>query len=147
MNFDPANLPDDIAELKGMLASLATSYTDLEQKSQEKIHYLEEQIRLLKNELFGRKSEKLTKEERLQLLLFNEAEDALDSESEAAPDEIPVKPYSRKLRSIDRSSKAGNPLRAAHRHRRNHTSDAQGTGTGQYGYLLHVGFSRGVGRY
>ena len=98
MNFDPSNLPDDVAELKEMLASLASTYTDLEQKSQEKIHYLEEQIRLLKKELFGSKSEKLTREDRLQLRLFNEAEDALDTEAEAAPEEIPVKPHSRKKR-------------------------------------------------
>lgn len=98
MNFDPSNLPDDVAELKGMLASLASTYTDLEQKSQEKIHYLEEQIRLLKKELFGSKSEKLTKEDRLQLRLFNEAEDALDTDAEAVPDDVPVKPHSRRRR-------------------------------------------------
>ena len=96
MNFDPSNLPDDVVELKGMLASLASTYTDLEQKSQEKIHYLEEQIRLLKNELFGSKSEKLTKEDRLQLRLFNEAEDALETDAEAVPDDVPVKPHSRR---------------------------------------------------
>ena len=54
----------------------------------------------MKNELFGRKSEKLTKEDCLQLRLFNEAEDALATEVETAPEEIPVKPHSRKKRGF-----------------------------------------------
>ena len=91
MNFDPSNLPEDVAELKQIVVDLA-------QQSREKIHYLEEQIRLLKNELFGRKSEKLTKEDLLQLRLFNEAEDALDAEAETAPDETPVRPHTRRKR-------------------------------------------------
>jgi hypothetical protein len=57
-----------------MVATPASTYTHLKQKSQEKIHYLVAQIRLLKSELLGAKQKKLSQEDRLQLRLFNEAE-------------------------------------------------------------------------
>jgi len=37
---------------------IAFSLYEVEVKYQEKIHYLEEQLRLFKNELFGRRSER-----------------------------------------------------------------------------------------
>ena len=54
MQADLSSLPDDIGELKKIIHSFSL---DLE-KNQETIIYLEERIRLLQNELFGRKSEK-----------------------------------------------------------------------------------------
>ena len=77
MDLDVSSLPDDSADLKEIVISLAASRADLEEKEhryQCRIDYLQERIRLLQNELFGRKSEKLPKEDRDQLLLFNEVE-------------------------------------------------------------------------
>ena len=51
MNLDPSNLPDNRTFSKDELATIVIGY-------QEKIHYLQERIRLLQNELFGKKSEK-----------------------------------------------------------------------------------------
>jgi transposase len=66
MNFDPEKLPDDAEQLKKLIASFGRDY----EKSQEKIHYLEERIRLLQNELFGRKTEKRYPQDDRQLPIF-----------------------------------------------------------------------------
>ena len=71
MDVDVSSLPENPADLKAIVISLATSRVDLEKTYQSRIEYLEERIRLLQKELFGRKSEKLPKEDRDQLLLFN----------------------------------------------------------------------------
>jgi len=66
MDVDVSSLPDDSAELKEIIISLAASRADLEEKEhsyQSRIDYLQERIRLLQNELFGRKTEKLPKED------------------------------------------------------------------------------------
>ena len=55
MEVDLSKLPDDANLNKEAIVSLVG---EIETSYKEKIHYLEEQIRLLKNELFGRKSEK-----------------------------------------------------------------------------------------
>lgn len=55
MNADLSSLPDDALVSKKDIVKL---FDSLEVKYQEKIHHLEERIRLLQNELFGRKSEK-----------------------------------------------------------------------------------------
>ena len=75
MDLDISNLPDDSAELKEIIISLADSRADLEEREhsyQSRIDYLQERIRLSQNELFSRKTEKPPKEDRHQLLLFNE---------------------------------------------------------------------------
>ena len=76
MNLDFATLPEDTAALRDIIVFLADSHTALEEKSQAKITSLEERIRLLQNELFGRKSEKHIFPERdpQQLYLFDEPE-------------------------------------------------------------------------
>lgn len=51
MDVDLKSLPDDATLPKEVVVSLIETY-------QEKIHYLEEQLRLFKNEIFGRRSEK-----------------------------------------------------------------------------------------
>ena len=63
--MDLAKLPDDTSELKEIIGSF-----------QEKVNTLEERIRLLQNELFGRKTEKRKTPEtdQLQLCLFDEPE-------------------------------------------------------------------------
>jgi transposase len=99
MDVDISSLPDDSTELKEIIISLAASRADLEEKEhsyQSRIDYLQERIRLLQNELFGRKTEKLPKEDRHQLLLFNEVETA-----EAAvvlPNEITIAQHTRRKR-------------------------------------------------
>jgi transposase len=101
MNYDLETLPDDTTALKGMLSALATSHTDLEKENQIKqthIKFLEGRIRLLQNELFGRKTEKrpAPESDQHQLLLFNEAETQIVSE---VPEEtIAVPAHTRKKR-------------------------------------------------
>ena len=98
MNVDVSSLPENPADLKAIVISLATSRVDLEKTYQSRIEYLEERIRLLQNELFGRKSEKLPKEDRDQLLLFNEVEIEKEAQDNALPDEIVIAEYRRKKR-------------------------------------------------
>jgi transposase len=100
MNVDVASLPENTADLKAIIISLAASRADLQEKEQtyqSRIEYLEERIRLLQNELFGRKSEKLPKEDRDQLLLFNELELEKAAQNDG-PDEITISEHSRKKR-------------------------------------------------
>lgn len=96
MNLDISKLPEDTSTLKELIGSLADSYTDLETKSQSRIDYLEERIRLLQNELFGRKSEKQTMPDKDQLQLFLFAEPDLP-EPELV-DTVTVPAHSRKKR-------------------------------------------------
>ncbi len=63
MNFVPDNLPDDPELLKQMLA-----------KMQSRMGVLEEQVALLRQRLFGRKSEQAVDPATPQMALFNEAE-------------------------------------------------------------------------
>lgn len=71
MNFEVNHLPENPIQLKEIIVNY-----------QDKVQYLEEQIRLLKNEIFGRKSEKRPIVEDKQILLFNEAEEALSEKDE-----------------------------------------------------------------
>ena len=68
MDLDLRNLPDDANLPKDVVLSLVD---EIEVKYQEKIHYLEEQLRLFKQELFGRSSEKRHELHPDQMLLFN----------------------------------------------------------------------------
>ncbi len=99
MKPDLANLPDDADQLKEMVA---TFKLDLE-KSNEQIQYLEERIRLLQNELFGRKSEKRYPEDSRQLPIF-EQDHGDQGTSEAAGDDTIVVP------SHKRSKRGRKPL-------------------------------------
>ena len=79
MNLDFATLPEDTAALRDIIVFLADSHTDLEKKhqaSEAKIASLQEYIRLLQNEIFGRRTEKHISPERdpQQLYLFDEPE-------------------------------------------------------------------------
>ncbi len=86
MKPDLANLPDDADQLKEMVASFKL---DLK-KSNEQIQYLEERIRLLQNELFGRKSEKRYPEDSRQLPIFDQAHDDQGVSETAVDDTIVV---------------------------------------------------------
>ncbi|MCF8051498.1 MAG: IS66 family transposase [Desulfobacterales bacterium] len=76
MNLQVNKLPEDPAALKQIVAELLGEYN----RSQEKIQHLEEHIRLLQNEIFGRKSEKHRPENRNQILLFEDAADLCSDE-------------------------------------------------------------------
>ena len=84
MNIDSTNLPDDVAELKTLLLETQQSY-------ESRIKLLEDQLRLLRHKLFGRKSEKRTGEAGFeQLFLFNEAEQEGSRSIEQEPIEVPA---------------------------------------------------------
>jgi hypothetical protein len=79
MRLDVHSLPDDPTELKQIIATLSSSY-------QDKVHHLEEQVRLLRNEIFGRKSEKrLPPQDERQQRLFDEADGGGEVAEEASP--------------------------------------------------------------
>jgi len=64
MDVDLKSLPDDASLPKDAVLSLVTKY-------EEQIHHLQEQLRLLRNELFGRRSEKQPGPHPDQRLLFD----------------------------------------------------------------------------
>jgi len=94
MSLDLQNLPDNESISKQQALLLLHQQGE---RYQSQIDYLEEQLRLLKNELFGRKSEKPTREDRDQLRLFNDSADAAVAEPDTAK-QISVAPHKRKKR-------------------------------------------------
>lgn len=78
------NLPDDLAALKQLLAQM-----------QSKVVLLEEENALLRQRLFGRKSEQTADPATPQLLLFNEAE-SIDTPAPVEADEEVVAPTKRR---------------------------------------------------
>jgi transposase len=91
-------LSKDILELQQINASLVDAFAKKEQFYESEIKFLKENIRLLQDKLFGRKSEKIKSDsDERQLLLFDEtAEDTLqDSDIE---DTVEVPGYKRKKR-------------------------------------------------
>jgi len=84
MLLDVDNLPDDPAALKQIIASF-----------QEKIGHLEEHVRLLRNEIFGRKSEKRPPPPDVQQgSLFDEAEEV--AAEAPSPEPVRVAPHKRR---------------------------------------------------
>jgi transposase len=69
----------------------------IEQKNQSRIAFLEERIRLLQNDLFGRKSEKQPKPDQHQMLLFDE-EHTNEPEKEELQEQVTVPAHTRKKR-------------------------------------------------
>jgi transposase len=66
MNIEISSLPDDVPSLKEIIAAQYLEY----KKNQEQITYLQEMVRLLKNEIFGRKSEIRKDPDHNQMPLF-----------------------------------------------------------------------------
>jgi transposase len=90
MLVDGQNLPNDPIQLKQIITSF-----------QEKISHLEEQVRLLRNEIFGRKSEKRpAPEDDRQQRLFDEGTDNCELQEPTtgaeAAERIPVAPHQRR---------------------------------------------------
>jgi hypothetical protein len=77
MNSVPENLPDDLQLLRQMLA-----------KMQSRVGFLEEENALLRQRLFGRKSEQTADPATSQLALFNEAESIADVADEDTEEEV-----------------------------------------------------------
>jgi transposase len=96
MLIDEKALPEDIESLKQTIVEMAATQAELEQKYRLQIDYLQERVRLLQNELFGRKSQKRPlPEDAKQLKLFNEVEKlypeaVAEDEKAAATMEIPA---------------------------------------------------------
>lgn len=95
MDLDLKSLPDDANLPKDTVISLVN---EIEVKYQEKIHYLEEQLRLFKKELFGRKSEKRYEPPPDQIPLFEEDESQLVDAEQASEPPVEIAAHSRKKR-------------------------------------------------
>jgi transposase len=93
VGIDLRTLPNDTEELKLLVAKLGEENERLELKAE----VLSDELELLRHKIFGRRSEKLTEEERAQMRLFDEAE--LGSGEEERPTEtIEVSPHQRRKR-------------------------------------------------
>lgn len=96
MVLDIKNLPENEQISKRQAISLLSQQ---EEKYQSQIDYLEEQLRLLRNELFGRKSEKPHREDRDQLPLFAPSpEGQVPLNPDAEDEEISIASHKRKKR-------------------------------------------------
>jgi transposase len=71
MDLDLKNIPDDASLSK---ESVIDFIDVIEVKYDRKIHYLEKQLRLSRNELFGRKSERRHEPHPVQMPLFDKDE-------------------------------------------------------------------------
>jgi transposase len=94
MNLQVNQLPEDPVTLKQLVVKLLNEH----ELSQEKIQYLEEHIRILKNEIFGRKSEKPLVQDRYQFPLFDEPAKADTPKEDQAPQTTQVSGHVRKKR-------------------------------------------------
>jgi transposase len=96
MNFSVSTLPDDTESLKQMLVSLGEDFVDLQKRYDQETDLLLEQIRHLRAQLFGRKSEKGSADALAQPLpLFDMPEPDLSEES-VSEKEIEVPAHTRK---------------------------------------------------
>ena len=95
MDVDLKSLPDDASLTKDIVLSFVNQ---VEVKYQEKIHYLEEQLRLLKNELFGRSTERRTEPHPDQMSLFDEGDEHTAGNPEPSQDTIAIAAHERKKR-------------------------------------------------
>jgi transposase len=91
MEVDLKSLPDDASLPKDAVLSLVTQY-------EEEIHDLQEQLRLLRNELFGRRSEKYHGPHPDQRLLFDDKDALGIDQAPASDDKILIGAHSRKKR-------------------------------------------------
>ena len=96
MNPSPSILPDDIHELKAIILQLQQELLDTKAHYDREMGILVEQIRLLRQQMFGRKSEKMPSDfARAQKVIFDMPEPE-DMEEEA--EEIVIPAHTRKKR-------------------------------------------------
>ena len=98
-----AALPDDVEQLKAIILGKDSVILELENRNR----LLLEQVTILEKYRFARSSERWTDEDRLQQLIFNEAEGAAPPESPEEPETEQItyerkKPKGRKKISADR---------------------------------------------
>ena len=91
MKFDTSTLPDDSESLKLII-------TDLHSRHDKETSILLEQIRHLRDKLFGRKSEKMIIDIGVRPLLLFDMPEPADIEADEPKEEISVLPYTRKKR-------------------------------------------------
>jgi transposase len=91
MNLDLLKLPDDAAALKEIIAF----HLNQQEKFQERIDYLEQMVRLLQKELFGRKSEKHILPGHEQRQLFDPVEEP-ESNRKVLEEKIVIPEHTRK---------------------------------------------------
>jgi transposase len=102
----------ELAELRGEIQELKQKLVDQEADYLNKIEALQEEIKYWKDKLYGRRSEQYSEAERLQMLLFNEAEDgdvAVLSAEQQATYRIPVRSHERRAGGIRKPLPAGLP--------------------------------------
>lgn len=101
--MNEATLPDNLEELKAIILDQQASLVAQKQLYESRIEYLEERVRLLTSALFGKSSEKRSKEDDpRQLHLFNEAEaltpkKALEAPEVVVPEHTRAKPKRKPL--------------------------------------------------
>ena len=93
MNLDLKKLPDDAAALKEIIGF----HLKQQEKYQERIDYLEQMVRLLQKEIFGRKSEKHVLPDHEQRHLFDPIESP-ESDHRLSEDKIVIPEHTRKKR-------------------------------------------------
>ena len=98
MAFDISTLPNDSESLKLIIADLQGQFTGLKDQHDKETGILLEQIRHLRDKLFGRKSEKLPVDTDIQPLLLFDMPEPDDVEADEAEEEIPVPAHTRKKR-------------------------------------------------
>ena len=103
MAIDLKSLPNDLDELKRLIADQEKKhFSEIEKLQKEnerlerKTETLSDELELLRHKIFGRRSEKLTDEERLQMRLFDEAEQG--SGEEIPAETVDVSPHRRSKR-------------------------------------------------
>ena len=93
MNLDLRKLPDDAAALKEIIGF----HLKQQEKDKERIDYLEQMVRLLQKEIFGRKSEKHVLPDHEQRQLFDPLESP-ESNHRLSEDKIVIPEHTRKKR-------------------------------------------------
>jgi len=107
VNVDLTDLPNDVNILKEIIHSQAATYTEIKNNNstlerdltnlRSQYNLLQEQIRLLKDTIYGRKSEKYVAEDATpQISLFNEPEDVAETAAtEEKTEEVSIASYKR----------------------------------------------------
>ena len=98
MTFDISTLPNDSESLKLIIADLQGQFTGLKDQYDKETGILLEQIRHLRDKLFGRKSEKLPVDTDIQPLLLFDMPEPDDVEADEPEEGISVPAHTRKKR-------------------------------------------------
>ena len=102
MEYDQSTLPDNAAELKKIILDIQTQSTKTEVDYQAEINYLNEQIRILRQTIFGAKSEKNHIGKSPQLPLFDMPENLPGELLAETQEEVIVPEHSRKKKGRKR---------------------------------------------